>query len=38
MSSTGLRVQYAMMRRFMWAMPASTKPENVPEPPAVPTS
>ena len=36
--STGLRVQYAIMRAFMWAMPAGTKPENVPEPPAIPTS
>ncbi len=30
----GLKFQYAMMRAFMWAMPASTKSENVPEPPA----
>lgn len=36
--STGLRVQYAMMRAFMWAMPTGTKRENVPEPPAIPTS
>ncbi|MCS7476597.1 SRPBCC domain-containing protein [Umezawaea endophytica] len=33
--ATGLRVQYALMRAFMWAMPAGTKSENVPEPPAV---
>ena len=31
----GLRFQYAMMRAFMWAMPSSTKSENVPEPPGV---
>lgn len=31
---TGLKLQYAMMRAFMWAMPAGTKTENVPEPPA----
>lgn len=36
--SAGLRVQYALMRVFMWAMPTSTKRENVPEPPAFPTS
>lgn len=36
--STGLRVRYAMMRVLMWAMPAGTKRENVPEPPAIPTS
>lgn len=28
----GLKFRYAMMRTFMWAMPASTKAENVPEP------
>jgi uncharacterized protein YndB with AHSA1/START domain len=33
--ATGLRFQYAMMRAFLWAMPAGTKSENVPEPPAV---
>lgn len=33
----GLKFQYAMMRVFMWAMPSSTKTENVPEPPAVST-
>lgn len=28
----GLKVQYGFMRAFMWAMPARTKTENVPEP------
>lgn len=32
----GLKLQYALMRTFMWAMPAGTKSENVPEPPAAP--
>ena len=32
---TGLKFQYAMMRAFMWAMPSSTKSENVPEPPGI---
>lgn len=36
--SNGLRIQYAMMRAFMWAMPAGTKREKVPEPPAIPTT
>lgn len=36
--STGLRIQYSLMRAFMWAMPAGTKRENVPEPPAIPPS
>ncbi|WP_433270246.1 SRPBCC domain-containing protein [Actinosynnema sp. CS-041913] len=33
----GLKLQYAMMRAFMWAMPSGTKTENVPEPPAIQT-
>ncbi|MFC5289024.1 SRPBCC domain-containing protein [Actinokineospora guangxiensis] len=32
----GLKLQYAMMRAFMWAMPAGTKSANVPEPPPIP--
>ena len=35
--ATSLRLRYAVMRAFMWAMPAGTKSENVPEPPAVQT-
>lgn len=31
----GLKLQYVAMRAFMWAMPASSKPDNVPEPPSV---
>ncbi|HEX8866006.1 MAG TPA: SRPBCC domain-containing protein [Lentzea sp.] len=31
----GLKIQYAMMRAFMWAMPSGTKTENVPEPPGI---
>jgi uncharacterized protein YndB with AHSA1/START domain len=30
--STRLKLQYAGMRAFMWAMPARTRTENVPEP------
>lgn len=32
---SGLKVRYALMRAFMWAMPAGTKAGNVPEPPGV---
>ena len=32
---TGVKLQYVMMRAFMWAMPSGTKSENVPEPPAI---
>ncbi|SDP86024.1 Uncharacterized conserved protein YndB, AHSA1/START domain [Lentzea jiangxiensis] len=32
---SGLKVQYAFMRAFMRAMPASTKTGNVPEPPGI---
>lgn len=30
--SAGLKVRYALMRAFMWAMPARTRTENVAEP------
>lgn len=30
--STGLKVRYAFMRAFMWALPARTRAGNVPEP------
>jgi uncharacterized protein YndB with AHSA1/START domain len=30
--STGLKARYVAMRAFMWAMPARTRTENVPEP------
>lgn len=30
--SRGLKVRYLLMRAFMWAMPARTRTENVPEP------
>lgn len=36
--STSLKLRYALMRAFMWAMPARTRTENVPEPDAVPRS
>lgn len=34
--STGLKIRYALMRAFMWAMPARTRAANAPEPPPVP--
>jgi uncharacterized protein YndB with AHSA1/START domain len=30
--SLGVKARYLLMRAFMWAMPARTKTENVPEP------
>lgn len=33
--SGGLKLRYALMRAFLWAMPAKTKTANVGEPPAV---
>ena len=30
--STGLKLRYAAMNAFMWALPARTRTENVPEP------
>ncbi|HEU5473025.1 MAG TPA: SRPBCC domain-containing protein [Actinophytocola sp.] len=30
--STGLKARYVLMRAFMWALPARTRTENVPEP------
>lgn len=36
--STGLKLRYAFMRAFMWAMPARTRTENVAEPDATPRS
>lgn len=33
--SSGLKARYALMRAFMWTMPARTRPDRVPEPPPV---